>query len=244
MRYLVACCLVFVLAVIGCKKNGNITFPPLIDYYPLQVGKTFTYRLDSILPANFGTTLQTKYYLAKDSVESKFFDATGRESYRIWRYTRDTLQTQPWTYKSTYVTTFDNNQKQVEYVDNNLRFITLHEPIREGFSWNGNSYIETKTGPFIHMDGWSYTYENVGLPYTVRKGKFDTTISILHIDEVTPPGPFNPSFYQQTNYSVEVYAKGVGLIYKEFLHKTWQVTPNGHYDDDSYGLKLNLVDYK
>lgn len=231
----------------ACSEKEATNYPKLSDYYPLAVGKTFTYRLDSTVTTNFGQSLTTRYYLAKDSVESTFTDAQGRPSFRIFRYLRDTSQTQPWTYLATYITTIDNNKKWAEYVDNNLRYIVLREPITEGFTWKGNSYIDTKSGnsPVKYLDEWNYTYQNVGGSYTVRKGAFNETITVIQADEVSPPGPFSPNSYQQTNYSIEVYAKGVGLIYKEFLHKTWQITPPpAHWDDDSYGVKMNLVDYK
>jgi hypothetical protein len=246
MRSLFVSLVLMGIIAFSCNEKEVLNSPPLTDYYPLQVGKTFTYRLDSIVPVNFGQQLQTRYYLAKDSVESQFTDALGRPSFRIYRYLRDTLQTQPWAYKVTNVVTIDNNHKRIEYVENNLRYILLHQPISEGFNWKGNSFIDTKSGgsPVKYLDEWNYTYMDINQPFTVRKGTFDSTISILQADEVSPPGPFNPSFYQQTNYSKEVYAKGVGLIYKEFLHKTWDLSPGPHWVDDSYGVKLNLVDYK
>jgi len=247
MRIVVAIIAILCVAAVACSKKDVVNYPALSEYYPLKVGRTYTYRLDSTVRANFGASLVVKYYLAKDSVESQFNDAQGRLSYRIFRYLRDTLQTQPWTYMATYVATFDASAKSMEYVDNNLRYLSLKEPVTEGFTWKGNSYIDTKSGssPVKYLDEWNYSYGNIGLPFTVRKGKFDTTISVLQADEVSPPGPFNPANYQQTNYSKEVYAKGVGLIYKEFLHKTWQISPApAHWDDDSYGIKLNLVDYK
>jgi hypothetical protein len=39
-----------------------------------------------------------------------------------------------------------------------------------------------------------------------------------------------------------VYAKGIGLIYKEFLHYEWQAPK--YLEDRTYGIKLNLIDYK
>lgn len=244
MRLVIAF-VILVMAVAACNKKEVLSFPPLSDYQPLAVGKTFTYRLDSTVRLPFGTALVTKYFLAKDSVEAQFNDAQGRPTFRIWRFLRDTLQTQPWTYAATNLVTFDDNNKWMETVENNLRFISLRQPITEGFNWKGNSFIDTRSGgsPVQFMDGWDYTYQDIHQPFTVRKGTFDSTITVLQVDEVSPPGPFNPSFYQQTNYSKEVYAKGVGLIYKEFLHKTWQISPMG-WADDSWGIKMSLVDYK
>ena len=97
------------------------------------------------------------------------------------------------------------------------------------------------------MDNWNYTYQNINTPFTVLKGSIDSTITVLGIDETRPDdGPFDPQYFKQRDYAEEVYAKGVGLIYKEFTHWVWQPSDNinpGHYEDGSYGIKMNLVDY-
>lgn len=253
MRLIVSFLILMGVVAAACNDKEVISYPALSDYYPLKVGRTYTYMMDSIKTINFGASLNTTYYLAKDSVESQFNDAQGRLSFRIFRYLRDTAQTKPWTYHATYVATFDDAKKQVEYVDDrNYRYIVLKQPVTEGYSWKGNSYIDTKSGSSLvkYMDDWDYTYGNIDQPFTVRKGRFDSTITVLQVDQVSPPGPFDPNSYQQTNYSVEVYARGVGLIYKEFIHKTWQKTPTsqGYWDQDpnnlTYGIKLNLRDHK
>jgi hypothetical protein len=246
MRLIISLMVLIGVVVVACNSKEVISYPKLTDYYPLQVGKTFTYKLDSTVRVNFGAALTVHSYLAKDTVESQFNDAQGRPSFRIFRYLRDVAQTQPWKYTATYVATFDNTNQRVEYVDNNLRYVVLQEPVNEGFSWNGNSFIDTKGANSLvgYLDEWHYTYQDVGMPYTVAKGKFDTTIAVLQANDF-PADPNNFSFYQQTDYSIEVYAKGVGLIYKEFLHKTWDINPPpAHWTDESYGVKLNLVDYK
>jgi hypothetical protein len=248
MRFVISCLLFTAAIIAGCKKDEVLNIPELRDYYPLAVGKTFTYRMDSIKIAPFGVKLDTVYYLAKDTVENKFIDAMGRESYRIFRFIKDTLpnSTQPWRFAATYVASFSSDRKSLEYLDNNLRYLILRQPLTEGSSWKGNTFIDTKSAnsPVKFLDEWEYQLENVNGSFSVRKGTFDSTITILQQDETIPPGTFNPAFYQQRNYSTEVYAKGVGLIYKYFLHWTWQTNGGGRFDDDSYGVRLNLIDYK
>jgi len=245
MRFLLSC-IVLMLVAVACKKSETLEVPPLADYYPMQVGKTFTYRLDSIKTANFDLRLDTIYYMARDTVESKFTDALGRESFRIFRYIRDTMQTQPWKYIATYVVSYTADGKSIEFLDNNLRYQKLHQPLTNGTTWKGNSFIDTKSANSTvkFLDEWNYEYQHIKDPFTVRKGRFDNTISVLQTDETIPEGPFDPNSYQQRNYSVEVYAKGVGMIYKYFIHYTYQVTPIKRFDSDSYGVRLNLVDYK
>lgn len=237
----------FCLLFIGCAKESTaLTFPALSDYYPLETGHVYIYRLDSSLIPLSGSELEVKSYHAKDSIADTIRDNMQRLSYRIYRSVTDTLETQPWRNIATFYVTPE--EQTVEYVDdNNLRFIKLKQPLRNDFSWQGNSFIETKAGtsPYRYLDGWDYTYSNVGQPYTVIKGVLDNTITIVQQDETSPPGPFDPGSYQQRNYSVEVYAKNIGLVYKELLHWTWQTTPPpAKFDNDAFGVKLNLIDYR
>jgi hypothetical protein len=51
--------------------------------------------------------------------------------------------------------------------------------------------------------------------------------------------------YAEILFSKEVYAKNIGLVYKEFIHETWQPPNanlvNGYYEEGSYGIKLSLI---
>ena len=242
----------FLLPTIICMINSctpeTLTpfAPPVTDYYPLQTGKVLVYRLDSTTITAFGAALIVKSYHAKDSIASTFNDNTGRLSYLVYRFVTDTLETQPWQYLSTYYVT--PTEQTIELLDdNNLRFLKLASPVRNDFNWQGNTYIDTRsaTSPYQYMDGWNYTYQDVNTPYTTLMGSSDSAITIVQRDETSPEGPFDPQFYQQRNYSTEVYAKGIGLVYKEFLHWTWQTTPPpARYADDSYGVTLNLIEVR
>ncbi|MCW3108220.1 MAG: hypothetical protein JWQ09_2726 [Segetibacter sp.] len=233
------------IGMTGCKKESEaLNTATLNDYFPLQTGKTFLYRLDSTVLASFGTSLTVKSYLAKDSIESTFTDNQGRLSYRIFRLIRDTAGLKPWQFAATFVAT--PTQQSVEFVDNNLRFIKLHAPITEGYTWKGHSYIDTKSlnTTVAYLDEWEYEYRDQGLSYQLFNTTYDNTVTVFQQDETTPPGPFDPNNYQQRNLGTEVYAKGVGLVYKEFLHWTWQTTPPpAKYEDGSYGVKLRLISH-
>jgi len=230
----------------GCKKqSAEVSLPVLDDYYPLETGRVLIYRLDSSLIPLYGSELKINSYLAKDSIADTIRDNQQRLSYRVYRFVTDTLAVQSWQPTGTYYITPANNSAEV-VDDNNLRFIKLKEPIRNDFNWEGNSYIDTKSNNFLYeyLEGWKYTYQNVNQPYPVIKGVLDNTITVLQQDETSPEGPFDPDSYQQRNYSVEVYAKGIGLVYKEFLHWAWQTDPPpAHYENNSYGIKLSLIDY-
>lgn len=239
--------LIFICTVcfFSCKKTETNLYVSDNAYYPLQTGSSFIYRLDSTVLAPFGTALVVDSYLLKDSIESTFNDDAGRLSYRVYRFITDTLQLTGWQYLSTYYITPTATDIEV-MDDNNYRFIKLISPVVQGNSWLGNSFIDTKSinSPVQFMDGWNYTYQNVNMPYTVPGGTIDSTVTVLQNEESIPDTTFQQSdpFYEQIT-AVEVYAKGIGLIYKNFLHWTWQTEPQPAYQDGSYGIQLSLISY-
>jgi hypothetical protein len=237
---------VFSIVFFSCKKDQVPAYANAINYYPLQSGHVWFYRLDSTTIPPFGTELVVHSYHLKDSVGVSFLDNTGRTSWPVYRFVTDTLEENSWQPISTYFIT--PTQTDVEVVDdNNLRFIKLVSPVSEGQNWMGNSYIDTRsaTTQFQYLDDWNYTYDSVNIPYTTLAGTFDSSVVVHQQDETSPEGDFDPQYYQQRNYSVEVYAYNTGLIYKNFLHWTWQPTPPpAGYDDGSYGVVLNLISIK
>src|SRR5215212_1442848 len=110
---------VMLFAAISCKKNDSfITINnTAANYYPLDTGKIWIYRLDSTTTPAFGTSLVMRSYHIKDSIGVAFMDNTGRESWPVYRFITDTLQQGPWRSLSTYyVTPVDKN---IEVMDDN-----------------------------------------------------------------------------------------------------------------------------
>ncbi|TAE07488.1 MAG: hypothetical protein EAY72_14050 [Bacteroidetes bacterium] len=228
--------------LVACTKQVDEVNPTTVPQLaPYAVGKSWLYRLDSTIAPAFGAGLRTRSYQCLDTVTASFSDINGNTQYRIFRLIRDTAGTTPWVNSGTIVVTYKNNN--LEWSENNLRFINLAAPVVENTSWKGNIYIDTKSinSPWRYLDEWNYTYQNVLQPYTVGSRTFDSTVTVLQADETIPDAPFNPNNFQQKNLGVEVWAKGIGLVYKEFLHYTYQVTPVPGYEEGSYGIRLRLI---
>ena len=211
----------------------------------LQPGKYITYRLDSLQFTNFGTQVTTTSYQAKDVIDDSITDNLGRPSWRVIRYLSDTTGTAPWIENETYMITA--TRQDIEVVEDNLRYIKLVLPVVNGYTWNGNSYIDATSDTFnvlTYMQGWNYTYANLGMPYTTLDGTISSTVTVNQRDE-TIGNPSDSTTYSERNYSIEVYGKGIGLIYKNFLHREFQ-PPNGNTPvayTVGYGITLNMIDH-
>lgn len=200
--YLHGIILIFLFLIInGCKKTISYqSNEPLTDYMPMQIGKYITYRLDSTEFLNFGTEEVIASFLVRDVVDDSITDNLGRPSWRVIRYISDTTGTLPWTPIETNMVTI--TRETIEVVENNLRFQKLKLPIVNGFTWKGNSYIDTRSfnTPYDYLDNWDYTYDSVGMPYSVLAGTIpqtlivrqrDTTGDIANINQnpLAVPGP-------------------------------------------------------
>ena len=64
------------------------------------------------------------------------------------------------------------------------------------------------------------------------------------MDEFLGQDPQNPStFYAERTYAVEKYGKGIGLIYKEFLHWEFQGSQSSSPGFIGFGIKLTIIDH-
>jgi hypothetical protein len=248
------------IAIIGllicgsCKKNYNYPSGQVTDYAQLQPGKYITYRLDSLVFINFGTQDTVISYLARDIIDSLLTDNLGRPSWRVIRYLSDTTGTQPWTVTETYMIT--PTRQALEVIENNMRYLKLELPIVDGFSWNGNSYIDTHTTysnvpdlgswDYSYMAGWNYTYDSVGLSFNVLAGSIPGAITVQQANDSTgTPSNIVDSLVSSVTYSEEIYAKGIGLIFKNSVY--WQYQPPNVSEPvgsiSGYGIRLNMVDH-
>lgn len=220
------------LILTSCKKTEELAVLSLSDYYPLQVGKYITYNLDSIVYyTNFNTSAVVKSYQVKLVVDAQITDAQGRPAYRILRYIRNNASA-PWVADNTFMAV--NTGNSIEFVENNLRFIKLVNPIRQDYSWQGNKYINTTNNVSLqYMDAWDYTYDSVNVAATIGSITVDSTIKVAQID--------NQTSIDRT-LSEEKYAKGIGLVYRNFIY--WNNgTANGVYTDNSYGVIMKMTDH-
>jgi hypothetical protein len=237
--------LVMLVALAACKKQTEELYtPPIESYSPLVAGKFITYRLDSFKYLPFSLQDTTITYQVKHVVDALVTDNLGRSVYRIIRYIRKTSQN-AWVPDNSFMAV--NTGSSYEFIENNQRFLKLELPIAEGFTWKGNSYIDTYSlnSTVRYLDDWDYAYDSLYKPLTLGTIKLDSTIRVNQRDEVIG-NPADPNSYSEKNYGAEIYAKGIGLVYRKFLHTEFQpATPGSpsNYVDGSYGITLTMIDH-
>lgn len=229
----------------SCNKTDSYPTVKLDDLMALQVGKYITYKLDSLNYTNFGQTLTETRYQAKDIVDAAITDNLGRPSWRVIRYLRDSASTNDadWKPNITYMITVLSNSVQV--VEENQRYIKLVEPVKEGYTWKGNSYINPEAfDASFSINDWDYKYENVFSPFVLNGTTLDSTITVNQRDEVLGDTS-NPASYSVQNFSKEVYRYNIGLVYKELFHSEHQPAGGSQSQayDLGYGIKLRMIDH-
>lgn len=227
----------------ACKKStDDFKLTPVTEYYPLQVGKYITYNLDSTIFINFGTKDTIISYQVKHTVDALITDNLGRPAYRIIRYIRKTALN-PWVPDNTFMAVV--SESSAEFIENNLRFLKMKAPIRNGFSWKGNTYIDTYSlnSDVKYLDDWDYTYDSLDAKITLGAVSIDSTLKVDQRNEIIG-NPGDPNSYSEINYGAEKYGKHIGLIYRNFLHVEYQPpTPGRGGYRQGYGVKLTMIDH-
>lgn len=236
------------LLILGsCKKQSEeLKTPAISDYAPLVAGKYISYSLDSLVYTNFGTVEAHRLYQVKYAVADSFIDGQGRKAFRITRYIRLNAAGN-FLPDNTFFAV--NTGTGFEFNENNLRFLKLVQPIQDGKTWKGNSAIDvTSLGTDLqYLYDWDYTYADVGATKRIGTADIPNTITVNQRDDsfnlpVVLPGAgvTNPTNIATRDYSQEIYAEGIGMVYKNFLHFEYQLAYHGYI---GYGIKLTMIDH-
>jgi hypothetical protein len=179
-------------------------------YFPLAVGNTWIYQLDSVIYDNNGLKVDSSSLQIKETITESYIDDAGDEVFRVQRARRN-AETSPWF--TTDIWTASKTQRKAYRVEENLRFAKLNFPVVEGKSWDGNAYIDenviVKIGgePIRIFKNWgNYRYSSVGISEQLNGQFYD---SVCLVEQVDIEDKISKRF------AIEKYALGFGLIYKE-----------------------------
>lgn len=238
------------ITLFSCNEKEELTSEALSDYMPMVVGKYITYRIDSLVFTNFGRTTEIHKYQVRHQVDAQILDNQGRPSYRIYRFIRDTAGTLPWQPAGSYFIT--PLADQIELIEDNLRFIKLHLPLSDGFSWKGNRYMPVDPyGPLYNfsnddnMEDWDFYYNGQPGPFSYRGINYSNVFTIEETDESFNVPITSPTSYAARSRAVEKYSKTIGLVYREY--ELWEYQPNpggsgGPYKT-GFGITMWMIDH-
>jgi len=196
----------------SCHKSEQAPSPDMgYGYFPIYVGMERHYWLDSIVYHDFDGSVDTSHYEAWDQVDTSYTDNSGQTVFRILRQLRP-LGSATWQPNTSIAITL--LPRRMEWLEDNLRFIKLIFPVQENASWNGNAYIETNLNPDLqYLNGWTYTYQQVNQPASLGGIRFDSTLTVMQAND-----SLQSHTYAFRTYSIEQYARGIGLVYRHFIH--------------------------
>lgn len=198
------------LLISSCKKDPiTIVADDSAKFFPLWVGHYIIYNVDSIHFNEVTMTSDTTHFQIKEEIASSFADSAGGTTYIIKRYRRmsDTLifsETEEWNATLT--------ANRAEKTENNLRFVKLVFPMKEGTTWDGNMYIDTSNG-LQQYEGWEYTYSDLNTGKIYNGINLDSTVTVTEQDEEN---------LIEKDFEQEVYAKNFGLVYRIQEHVSKQ----------------------
>jgi len=220
-RTILFCFLISLFA--ACSKDTTSTInsdPAGFGYFPIDTGHWVIYDYDSIALGPFSQ--DTYKFQLKEYITSTFLDNTGQTTERIERYVK-LNDTTPWRIVNVWTANLHSND--AERVEDNVRFIKLSFPVKLNATWNGNALNS------IYPE-WDYSYTAVDQPLTIGTLHFDSTLTVLQV---------NNSNLVQQQYAVEQYAKGVGMIYKEFKNDSINTVNNVI---TGFDLKMTITSYQ
>lgn len=243
--------LLFIATVFNSCKKENEVFQtePLSDYLPVQAGKFIIYQTDSTIFTNFGTTTVVRSYQEKHEIDAVVTDNEGRPAYRVYRTLRNADGSGAWKPAGTY--SIIHAMTTVEVIEDNFRMLKLAAPIRQDKTWKGNRYLSSD--PYgtnyafsndDNMAEWDYTYTQTGETITINGKTIPDVITVEHVNESANAPVTQPGAYGYINYSVNKYAKGIGLVYEEIVLWEYQPNPGGSSGyRTGFGVKRTMIDH-
>lgn len=200
-RYLKSIVFIFLATAIttSCKKETVAPSSPDLNYFPTTVGMWSEYSVDSIIHAdndnNNDDSVYTYQYFIKEVIQESIIDGEGKPAQLIYRFKKVNENDE---YKFIEAWTQQLNSIGAYRTESNITYQKLGFPIRRNTEWNGNCKNI--------YDEQLYAYANLHKTFDINSLSFDSTISVLQIDE---------NNYIERKYGMEIYATGVGMVYKE-----------------------------
>ena len=182
------------VALVSCQPGNSDPVSSGYDYFPLETGRYVIYDVNEHRYALNVAPVQRTYQL-KEVVGAAYADVTGQRAYRLMRYRR-LAENQPWQADSIWSARLVGDEGI--RTENGMDIVKLRFPVSDWLRWDGNRYNAAGDD--------ACELSNSGLPYRVSDKQFAETVTVVAQQDST---------LIAQDKRIEVYARRVGLIYKE-----------------------------
>ena len=187
--------LYFILLVIisSCKPiyYDNINY--YYNYFPLQINQEKEFLVTNIVHSSFGR--DTSSYFLKEIITDYNINIEGDTVYTLERYWKVDSSL---SYEIKDVWTSKRNLGAGYLNEENITYTKLIFPLSLNIFWNGNA--------FNNLDYQEYSIESINIPFQLNDLIFDSTVTVIQ--------NYKSNLLEFEN-AKEIYATGIGLIYKE-----------------------------
>lgn len=202
----------------GCTPSGTVEeFDEErfgFDYFPLEVGKFWIYAVDSIVYDDLGATKLDLKSEIKEEIVDTFRNEVNELVYVVNRFWRRE-NSSPW--QVTDVWSAVKDRERAFRTEDNLKFIKFVFPPLTGKRWNSNIYFDeftivTIAGESLRMfaDWNDAQMTSVDVNERIGSVDYENVATILLTDD-------DERNAIERRYALEKYARGVGLVYKEYI---------------------------
>jgi hypothetical protein len=204
-----------VFFLISCaSKSETETLPNRgKEYYPLSIGNTAIFTLDSVIydPLPTGIKIDTYRWEAREILTDTLRAKTGALGYVVDRSIKSNSSAD-WTPRETFNASLTGDYALL--TENNLTYIKFPNYFDVGTNWDGNLFNDVSTklevaGEVLEPFSKKWTFEVISYGKAEKIGIKD------YADVLTIQAQSDPKILTEKRYSLEKYAKGVGLVYRE-----------------------------
>lgn len=191
------------------------------EYYPVKVGNYWIYDVSETTFTNQFLTdaADSVTYQVRERVDTVYRDQTGELTFQLIR-SRRADASQPWGQDS--IVTISKSFSDLRYTYNNLKTVKLIFPPAENKKWNGNAFNSLEPDSSQGADRFLFSYAQVGQPFTLDDTTYNNTVKVVQ---------YNRQDLVKLIDRHEVYALGVGMIYKRIIDYTYETCKSETCED-------------
>jgi hypothetical protein len=200
----------FIVVLLGwaCNKEYQAPMPLYRDYYPMAIGDSMVYAVDSIDMYRF--PVDTNRFEILEVVDSQYIDDSQNDVFKSYLYKKSIAGN--WIPYRAVSTTIKNGQ--IERFEDNFLQIKVIFPLIKGEKWLGNSLQPFAPNlPWFSEGAWNFEYITVHKPFD--NGYF-VTDSAAYVLQIKDESLIN------TIVSNEYYGNHIGLLSAYFEYTETQ----------------------